>query len=43
MNNELEKIPVRNELKVLESGQKRTNPLANVFDGLVKFCQSRTI
>ncbi len=43
MNNELEKIPVRNELKVLESGQKRTNPLANVFDGLVKFCQSRSM
>lgn len=27
----------------VEFAQSRTNPLANVFDGLVKFCQSRSM
>ncbi|MEN8214276.1 MAG: NADH-quinone oxidoreductase subunit NuoB [Pseudomonadota bacterium] len=41
--NELDKIPVRRENSTAESGAQRTNPLANVFDELVRFCQSRSM
>jgi NADH-quinone oxidoreductase subunit B len=41
--NELDNIPVRQEISVSQGGAKRTNPLANVFDELVRFCQSRSM
>ena len=41
--NELDKIPVRQEISVADGGRKRSNPLANVFDELVRFCRSRSM
>ena len=41
--NELDKIPVRQEISVAQGSVKRSNPLANVFDELVRFCQSRSM
>jgi len=39
----LEDIPVRQETVAAEAGGKRSNPLAHVFDELVKFCRSRSM
>ncbi|HFD78828.1 MAG TPA: NADH-quinone oxidoreductase subunit NuoB [Gammaproteobacteria bacterium] len=38
----LDNIPVRHQ-PTEAAGRKRTNPLAHVFDELVKFCQSRSM
>ncbi len=42
---ELKKIPVQTDLQTTtgKGAAKRTNPLANVFDELVKFCRSRSL
>jgi NADH-quinone oxidoreductase subunit B len=39
----IDNIPVRHEPPTAETGGKRTNPLAHVFDELVKFCRSRSL
>ena len=39
----IKNIPVRRETAVAEAGGKRSNPLAHVFDELVKFCRSRSM
>ena len=39
----IKNIPVRQETAVAEAGGKRSNPLAHVFDELVKFCRSRSM
>jgi NADH-quinone oxidoreductase subunit B len=40
---ELEKISVTQQPVLPDAGRKRTNPLAHVFDELVRFCQSRSM
>jgi NADH-quinone oxidoreductase subunit B len=39
----LDKIPVQQERLPQPAARKRTNPLAHVFDELVRFCQSRSL
>ena len=39
----IDNIPVRQETALAETGGKRSNPLAHVFDELVKFCRSRSM
>jgi len=39
----IDNIPVRQETPTAEAGNKRSNPLAHVFDELVKFCRSRSM
>jgi len=39
----IDNIPVRHETPVAETGSKRSNPLAHVFDELVNFCRSRSL
>ena len=39
----IDNIPVRQETALAETGGKRSNPLARVFDELVKFCRSRSM
>jgi len=39
----IDNIPVRQETALAETGSKRSNPLAHVFDELVKFCRSRSM
>mgnify|MGYP001813591213 CR=1 FL=1 len=39
----LDNIPVRHEGDTAGPGGKRSNPLAHVFDELVKFCRSRSM
>ena len=39
----IDNIPVRQETALAETSGKRSNPLAHVFDELVKFCRSRSM
>ncbi|MGA7981507.1 MAG: NADH-quinone oxidoreductase subunit NuoB [Chromatiaceae bacterium] len=39
----LDKIAIREERPSEPQAQKRTNPLANVFDELIRFCRSRSM
>ena len=39
----IDNFPVRHETPAAEAGGKRSNPLAHVFDELVKFCRSRSL
>jgi NADH-quinone oxidoreductase subunit B len=39
----IDNIPVRQETPATETGGKRSNPLAHVFDELMNFCRSRSM
>jgi NADH-quinone oxidoreductase subunit B len=39
----LDKIPIEHDAQPRGAGRQRSNPLANVFDELVRFCRSRSL
>jgi len=41
--NKLKNIPLQQEIASTQGSAKRTNPLANVFDDLVRFCRARSM